>query len=429
MNKSFVFSVVAIGALALLLFSCEKDSVTPPSQVDALTTFDKKPAATAGSFTVFAKGLNNPRGLRFGPDGYLYVAEGGLGGSDSTTGECTQVVPPVGPYKGGMTGRISKVSPTGAVTTVIDSLPSDQTSATEGSLVSGVADVEFVGNTLYALLAGAGCSHGVPSVPNGIIRINSDATRTLIADLSAWQQAHPVAHPEPDDFEPDGTWYSMINVRGDLYAVEPNHGEMVRVTTAGDISRVTDFSASYGHIVPTAVAYHGNFFVGNLHPFPIVDGSSSLYKVTPSGQSMVWATGFTTILGVAIDQQRRIYVLENTTCLKYRLRTTGGWGRTDCPRGCAVGQAGIVCVTRRPSERGVFVMRRLSGTILFPSLVVGASCVGPAAGEITYVAIPSDAKAHGSEPRRVRGRKGLHPLPYKAQFHDGISCPQFLQES
>ena len=31
--------------------------------------------------TVVASGLNNPRGLAFGPDGGLYVAEGGTGGS------------------------------------------------------------------------------------------------------------------------------------------------------------------------------------------------------------------------------------------------------------------------------------------------------------------------------------------------------------
>jgi glucose/arabinose dehydrogenase len=35
--------------------------------------------AQGPSITVspFAMGLTNPRGLKFGPDGYLYVAEGG----------------------------------------------------------------------------------------------------------------------------------------------------------------------------------------------------------------------------------------------------------------------------------------------------------------------------------------------------------------
>ena len=36
--------------------------------------------ASGGGITVVATGLNNPRGLHFGPDGQLYVAEGGLGG-------------------------------------------------------------------------------------------------------------------------------------------------------------------------------------------------------------------------------------------------------------------------------------------------------------------------------------------------------------
>ena len=274
-------------------------------------------AQSPQNVSVFATGLNNPRGLKFGPDGNLYVAEGGIGGANSTEGCCEQVIPPVGPYTGSTTGsRISKIDANGNRTTAVDNLPSSQTSAATGNLISGAADVAFIGNTLYILMGGAGCSHGVPQVPempNGVLRVNADGTTELIANLSAFVMAFPVAHPEPDDFEPDGTWYSMIAVGGNLYAVEPNHGELDKITPEGQISRVSDISASQGHIVPTAIAYRGNFYVGNLNTFPIVPGSSKIYKITPSGNVSVFAEGLTAILGVVFDGRARMYVLETST--------------------------------------------------------------------------------------------------------------------
>lgn len=307
--KSVSIYVLALFVLTALYSCSDKTDNLTNSQLQ------KSPAMqpTDVSVTVFAAGLNNPRGLKFGPDGYLYVAEGGLGGTNTTSGLCDQVIHPIGPYSGDYTASISKISPAGDITTVADNLPSDQTSAESGGLVSGVADVAFVGNTLYALLAGAGCSHGFENDPNGIVKINNDGTWDLIADLSEWQHNHPVRNPEEDDFEPDGTWYSMLNVRGSLYAVEPNHGEIVKVTTSGNISRVIDVSASQGHIVPTALAYHGNFYFGNLNTFPVVPGSSKIFKVSPSGQIQERETGLTTVVGLVFDNQDRMYALEMTT--------------------------------------------------------------------------------------------------------------------
>jgi len=276
-------------------------------------------AGATGAVSVVASGLDNPRGLTFGPDGKLYVALGGRGGDMSTTPkQCQQVPVPIGPETGGFTSSIVTVAPNGTVSPVAIGLPSSSTTVDSGGLTSGVADVDFIGHTLYALTSGAGCSHGLFGTDNAVLRVNADGTTTRVANLSEFIKANPVANPEEDDFEPDGTWYSMVPYKGDLYAVEPNHGEVDRINPwTGEISRVVDVSASQGHIVPTSIAFGGLFgglALGNLGTFPVTPGSEQLMRVNPfSGNLSVVRKGFTTMLGLDFDLWGNLYVLESMT--------------------------------------------------------------------------------------------------------------------
>ena len=301
-SHQFFLAVLPIALLA----ACEQSQTTELTP-RSLALSDSRPSGNvAPSVTVYATGLQNPRGIAFGPGGALYVAEAGSGGTTSTVGQCTQ---DPNPSKSGPTGRISRFDAHGK-TVVVSGLPSSI--STLGS-VFGIADLAFVGPKLYGLLD-AGCGHGVPNIPASVIEV-ANGGWSQVANLSAWVAANPVAHFGPD-VEPDGDWFSMIAVGGVLYAVDANGGQLVSVKpNPGRIERVVDISATEGHVVPTAVVEHkGDFYVGNLQTFPAVSGASKIWNITRNGSMSVVLSGFTTILGLEADNKGNGYVLESFTC-------------------------------------------------------------------------------------------------------------------
>ena len=281
----------------------------------------------ASNATPLVTGLEGPRGLIFGPDGALYIAEAGTGGTLSTVGICTQVVAPIGPSLGGTTARISKFL-NGKLSVLASGLPSRVSGVGD---VIGVADVAFLDGNLYALVGGGGCSHGNPTLPNGVVRVNlRNGNWSYITDLSLFLQEHPPAYNSYNDFEPDGVPYSMVAENGALYVAEPNHAQILKVTTAGATSLTYDYSFHLGDVTPTSIAFRDrNLYVGNVGIFPI---RTTTERVTTLSKNLAFfdttrgfqpkpsdighfelaasRAGFTTIVSLKFGPDGLLYVLE-----------------------------------------------------------------------------------------------------------------------
>jgi hypothetical protein len=285
-------------------------------------------ASTGAVVTQVVGGLNDPRGIAFSPTKRMFVAEAGTGGTTSTVGLCDQVLPPVGPILGGSTARVLEIID-GVAETIADGLPSAEATPAIGGDRQGVSDVAFFGNRLYALVAGAGCSHGHADANNGIIRIGARGETSIVADLSAWLLANPGAKgaetPRNPDYEPDGTWYSMLTDSEKLYTVEPNHGLLVSVKpSTGVISLVSDLFARLGdHTYTTLAIDRGDIYIGTLGriafvpgvfpPFPDFENSfqAGVYRLSANGEAAQVVDGLHGVLGLAFDRQHRMYVLQS----------------------------------------------------------------------------------------------------------------------
>ena len=300
------------------------------------------PPVPAGA-TAVAQGLFGPRGLKFGPDGDLYVALSGPGGTNSTEDICPQLQVPAsvgGPYTNGNTASIVKVDVRrGNVTTVATGFPSALSARPD---VNGVADIAFLDGELYAVTAGGGCSHG-SLLPNMVAKVDLRTGHwTMLANMSEEVAAHPAEYVG-DDFEADGVFYSMIAARGKLYAVDTNHAQMWSVTKKGDVEMVTDFSTVFGaNFDPTAmVVNEGGLLVGTLGRFPIIPTESDLVWLEPGCDT--WRScqpgtlhvtgsvaGFTTILSMDYGPDGALYILELSDAAGF---PTPGFGKVVRVRG------------------------------------------------------------------------------------------------
>jgi hypothetical protein len=229
-----------------------------------------KRGAARPTVTPYATGLTNPRGLVFGPDGHLYVAEAGSGGDQTATDEagCPANFNIYSPYNAGYSGRVTRVLANGTTQTVAANLPSTRDNTGGGY---GPTDVAFIGDQLYVLIEMGGCPHALPDDLPAILRVNPDGSTTNVANLNAWHAANPPNYIKDEgsastDQEPGGVFHSMIAQGKYLYVVETNRGFLLRVDPkSGIVEKLYDMSVDSKEHNPIVMTRRGNeFHVGTF---------------------------------------------------------------------------------------------------------------------------------------------------------------------
>ncbi|MEV0270514.1 ScyD/ScyE family protein [Hamadaea sp. NPDC050747] len=265
--------------------------------------------AFAAPTTVVVQGLNNPRGLAFGPDGALYVAEAGKGGN----GPCFP-----GPEGGescfGTTGALARIK-NGTLTRVVTGLPS--LAAPDGSGAIGPSDVSFLG--LGLLTTGLGANPDLRAqLPAAGQKLGSlftfvpgpvtpAPTLKRVADISAYEKAH-----NPDGGEIDSNPQSVVPGPGGLAVTDAGGNSLLGVSASGAIKTLAVFPERDGfQAVPTGVAYYqGAYYVAQLTGFPFPKGAARIYRVVPGHQPQIVAQGLTNLIDVAIAPNGTLYALE-----------------------------------------------------------------------------------------------------------------------
>jgi hypothetical protein len=340
------------------------------------------PAAANPLVTPVMTGLDNPRGLAFGPQGALYVAEAGRGGYGLTDPPC--FIGQVGANRCyGPTGAISRLWH-GVQRRIVTGLPS-QAAAANGRNAIGPHDIAMLGVGSADVTIGWMQPPGWQDLRKRpefagfarLARFEPSGEWRFVADLGAYE-----TDANPDNGPLDTNPYGLLAVPGGHLLTDAGGNSLVRVGASGALSTVAVFQSRASipsrniDSVPTSVATgpDGAYYVGELGGFVgslPVPGAANIYRVAPDDPPPLFPLyrtsdaclgGFTTIIDIAFDKEGNLYLVQYATgtliritpdrdasggiCAQYRAGTpTTILTGLSQPTSVAVGPDGAVYVT------------------------------------------------------------------------------------
>ena len=323
--RALTLVVSAVVVLTALILGSGSKSVSAGGMHMPAPNFVPLHLSNPETTEVLSSDLHNPRGLNFGPDGALYVAEAGSGGP----GPCAEG--PEGLRCYGTTGSIARIDlRTGTMARIATDLPS--LAGADGSFATGVHDVYLQGLGSGFMTIGFGGDPAARTIDFGsagasfarLARMNASGNWELKQDLGAYEAAE-----NPTGDEVDSNPYGILASPGKQVVTDAGANALNEVASNGTISTLAVFPDRMVEAppflelppgtlipmdaVPTSVALgpDGNFYVGQLTGFPFPVGGANVYRVPArGGTAEVYASGFTAIIDVAFGPDGSLYVLE-----------------------------------------------------------------------------------------------------------------------
>jgi sugar lactone lactonase YvrE len=266
-------------------------------------------ASAAPKMTVFATGIDNPRGLELAPDGTLYVAAAGRAGPtclDKKKESCL-----------GYTSRVLGISPAGVKRTLVRGLISG--GSIDGTFTTGADDVAIGPDGRVFTVTTSGTPKDIAPAPKkakaafGKLFDVTSGTANPLAAIDAFEWAH-----NSDGIKGDrnSNPYGVLALAGRRIVADAGANALLNVDDNGFVSLLATFPKNgKAQPVPTSLALgpDGAVYVGEL-ALGAGKGKARIWKVPLNGAApSVFATGFSAITGLAFGPDGSLYVTELST--------------------------------------------------------------------------------------------------------------------